>query len=240
MTNQKVITICPNAHRLSRQTSRNIDVIYPWADNSIISPLDRSSNPFLTNFIDEDEFVVLYSGNMGKSHDISSILECARSMLDYKLIRFIFIGDGDGRSLVENYIKLYPNGNVRLFPYQDEEFLPFTLSLADISIVSLDSGMEDLMIPSKLFYYLASGSAILAISNTPSSLTDILLHKQCGSIVSPNKPHLLVSEILKMYNDPNLLETYKTNSHNLSLDSFSLKSGIKQFLLAFQRVGIAP
>lgn len=236
-----VITICPRmAHRLSRQTSHIVDFIYPWADNNHIAPVSRSCNPYLRNFIDEDDFVILYSGNMGASHDISSILECAHSMLVHKSIKFVFIGDGDGKSIVEDYIQQNPYGNVRLYPYQDEALLPYTLSLADISIVSLDVGMEDLMVPSKLFYYLAVGSAILAITNVPSSVSDILVDNNCGSIVPPNSPDLLSREILKMFKDPDLLACCKRNSLCLSQSTYSLNSGLTRFVHTLQRVGIAP
>ena len=128
--------------------------------------MTRDQNPFARQVVQNDDIVVLYSGNIGTSHDIDSILAAAEILQVDSRIRFVFIGDGSKRFSVEEYISCFPDGNVKYYPFQPEPMLPYTLPLGDISLVSLDEGLEELMVPSKFFSYLAAGSAILAIAMT--------------------------------------------------------------------------
>ena len=59
-----------------------IKVIEPWVDVNNIKPLRKKDNPFSIKYISNAPFVVLYSGNMGISHDIESILDAAKSLKD--------------------------------------------------------------------------------------------------------------------------------------------------------------
>ena len=45
------------------------------------------------------------------------------------------------------------------------------MALATVSLVALDVGAEELMVPSKVFYYLAAGSAVIGISKKKSRST---------------------------------------------------------------------
>ena len=62
----------------------------------IFSTLLKIKNPYYKNFIsDYNKKVILYSGNMGKSHDIKSILGSALILKDYDDIIFLMIGHGE-------------------------------------------------------------------------------------------------------------------------------------------------
>ena len=239
-----VITIGARmARRLQRQVDPNdakVLVVPPWADVEMIKPLKRAQNPYTSNFIEPEDIVVLYSGNMGASHDIESILAAAESLQGDRRIRFLFIGEGEKKAAVEAYIGQFPESNVRLFPFQAEAMLPFTLTLADISLVTLDEGMEELMVPSKFFSYLAGGSAILAISNDESELSDLMDHSRCGMRVPPRQPEKIVAALLKMIGDPAVLVAFKRQARLLAEQHYSRRVGIKLFVDNLERSGIGP
>ena len=54
--------------------------------------------------------------------------------------------------------------NVTFLPYQESKILPYSFSSADFGIVSLGTGAEGLSVPSKTFYFLASGVTLLVIT----------------------------------------------------------------------------
>ena len=107
--------------------------------------------------------------------------------------------------------------------------LPYTLPIADISIVSMDEGMEDLMVPSKTFFYLASGSSLLGISNKGSEISDILESCKCGKLVQPNNPETLALCILDIISDPNELREMKINARKLAEERYSRREGTQKF-----------
>ncbi len=220
------------ASRLQLQLGLNetrVAVVPPWADVDVLRPLNRMANPYVDRFIEPSDIVVLYSGNMGASHDIDSMLMAAQLLCDEKRIRFLFIGDGEKRGAVEAHIHRYPDSNVRYYPFQPEAMLPYTLSMADISLVSLDEGMEDLMVPSKVFSYMAAGSAILAISNDDSELADVVDGSGCGLRVAPRKPDRLAETLRIMIGDPEKLAAYKRMSRVLAENRYSQQAGVRSF-----------
>jgi len=179
-------------------------------------------NPFARNFIGNiDGFIVLYSGNMGASHDIDSMLGAALILRDNNDINFIFIGEGDKYKDIERFIHHHKLTNVALFTFQPENMIKYTLPLADISLVSLDQGMEDLMIPSKSFYYLAAGSALIAIANDESELSDLIDSSRCGALVPPGNPNILAETIENLTSNSRHLSIMKTNAREIAENRYS-------------------
>ena len=222
----------------SLDPSREVLVVPPWVDTEKIKPLESSLNPYLDKFVNKNDFVVLYSGNMGHSHDIDSVLRAAEILQGKKNIKFIFIGEGDKKNDIETFVQKKNLNNISLFHFQPEDMLPFTLTLADISIVSLDEGMESLMIPSKLFSYLSAGSAIISISNENSELSDIINSGSCGLIVKPGNPDILANSIFSLYNDRDKLEILKLNSRELAVSKYTRKVVTEEFYRHLNEAGL--
>tara|TARA_B100000212_G_scaffold337286_1_gene311886 strand:- start:415 stop:1620 length:1206 start_codon:yes stop_codon:yes gene_type:complete len=230
----KIITISDNMAKVIKNDfqleKNNLRVIKPWVNCSKIKPIKKSINPYFNNFIkNKNSFVVLYAGNMGISHDMESILEAANILKNKNDIEFLLIGGGIKYSYAKSFVIKNNLKNVHIFPYQPAEIFPYILSLADASLVSIEDGMENLILPSKTFYYLAAGSAIIGITNSPSDLGELIESSNVGFIVKPNNSAQIAKVIMKMKKRPLLLENMKLNSRNLSEDSYSLEKGIQNF-----------
>lgn len=230
----KVVTIS-NSMAKRLRTNVNIDdfnisVIYPWVDSEFLKPLNRDKNPIALNFVSKEDFVILYSGNIGETHNIESMISVIEHLKYDRRFKFIFFGDGAKRHLVESYIKNSGNSNVKLYPFQDEKLLPYTLSLGDVSLVLVENGMEDLIIPSKLFSYLASGSAILGISDNESDLSDIIRRTNSGNTFKPNATIDIANYLIYLYTHPSKLNELKINSRKASETLFSQNKGVNDFI----------
>ena len=221
------------ANVLSAQKSFNakkVVVVPPWVDVKKIVPIDRVKNPFAKEIPEiKDQTIVLYSGNMGASHDIDSMLAAAKILQNDRTILFIFIGDGDKHSDIKSFIQENELGNILLLPFQPESNIKYSLPVADISLVSLDQGMEDLMVPSKSFYYLAAGSALIAIANQDSELSDLLGQHNCGLLVSPGKPLKLVEAIKRLASGSEELEVMKKTARTLAETKYARNICVSQF-----------
>tara|TARA_Y100001954_G_C15777329_1_gene587765 strand:+ start:331 stop:1506 length:1176 start_codon:yes stop_codon:yes gene_type:complete len=229
-------TIFTISHAMSQTISghspRNqlvVQTIYPWADTSFLKPIPSCDNPYLSFFNPYLNAVILYSGNLGISHDIESILEASLLFSSSDSPLFLFVGGGAKLSLVTDFIAAGHSSQVSHFPHQSYDRLPYLLSLADISIVSLSSSMSSLMLPSKLFSYLASGSCILAITEPTSELAHIVNSTNCGIVVPPNKPESIYNAITFLLSNPTITRQYKLNARRASLELFTLAKGISSF-----------
>lgn len=198
-----------------------VGVISPWADTNSIVPLSKSDNSFAKDFNCVDKVTVLYSGNMGISHDIDSILKAAEILKEEKNINFIFIGEGAKWNYAYNFINDKKLKNTTILPFQPEEMLKYTLTVGDISIVALDSGAEGLMIPSKMYYYMAAGSALIGISCGYNELKQTIIDCECGDNVIPRTPEILATKILELSQNKDKLINYKTNAREAAINKFS-------------------
>jgi len=228
------------AHRIRenyKSCDLKIEVIPPWADSHFIKPLSYSSNPLSKEFNPEGKNVVLYSGNMGISHDIDSMLEAARFLSFRKDILFLFIGAGACWKNVLKFKKKYALTNLEVYSFQVEERLPYTMALATVSMVALDDGAEGLMIPSKVFYYLAAGSAVIGICKGENELRDIIEGAECGVCVPPNSPKHLANEIVSIIDDKNKVTSYRENARAAAVSHYSREEGVNRFISVFSKIG---
>jgi glycosyltransferase involved in cell wall biosynthesis len=97
-----------------------------------------------------DRFVVGYSGNLGRVHDLEPVLDLAAALRTDERIAFVFIGDGAQRPALEAAASARGLRNVHFHPAQPRERLAITLGVADVHLVTLRPGCERLVYPSKL------------------------------------------------------------------------------------------
>ena len=104
--------------------------------------------------------------------------------------------------------------NLKVLPFQPEAVLPMSLGMADIALAALDKGAEGLMIPSKTYYYMAAGSAVLAICEGESELKDTIAAADCGRSIAPGRPERLAQEIRGLAANREELSRLKANARS--------------------------
>ena len=192
---------------------KKIIVTYPWINNKLLKPIKKVDNPFLEKFTSINYFNILYSGNFGSSHDFSTLLNAALLLKSYKNIRFVFIGDGSKKQEIVKFIRLNNLQNVKIFDFQPENIFPFSIAISDISIVTIEEQFENLMIPSKLFSYLAIGSPIISICSPNCEISKIIKKAKCGYVVDYGDSKKLSKLILELYSNNIKFDILKKNSY---------------------------
>lgn len=161
------------------QISNKISVIHNWANPDWIVPISKQENWFAKKHNLLDTFTVLYSGNMGRCHEMDTILAAAKQ-LENEPIQFVFIGGGAKLANCLEIVNKLGLLNCRFLPYQDKQVLPYSLTACDLSLVSVTPGMEGLVAPSKLYGSLAAGRPVVAICESHSYLRSLIIDAQCG------------------------------------------------------------
>lgn len=170
---QRIIEHCP-------EVERKISIIHSWSNEKQIVPIAKSENWFAKAHELIDPFVVIYSGNMGRCHDIDTLFEAARLLKDEPIL-FVCIGGGAKREKLIADIEASGVKNFRFLPYQEKAVLPYSLTASDLSLVSVAAGMESLVAPSKLYPAMATGRPIAAICPATSYLGPLLKTASCGA-----------------------------------------------------------
>ena len=166
---ERVVANCP-------EVKEKISVIHNWANPDWIIPLAKQDNWFAQKHDLVKKFTVMYSGNMGRCHEMDTIMTAAKQ-LQNEDIQFVFIGGGAKQQIcVQQDLP-----NCRFLPYQEKHVLPHSLTACDLSLVSISQGMEGLVAPSKLYGILAAGRPVAAICEPHSYLKSLLSEAKCGA-----------------------------------------------------------
>ena len=192
--------------------NNKIKIIHNWADEKKILPIKKEENWFVKKYHLSNKIVILYSGNIGLFQDLKSIIKTAERLKNHDDILFLFIGDGGGLKELKRIAKENNLTNVKFLPYQLKKDLSYSLSAADISIVTMEKGIEGLAVPSKLYGILASGRAVLGIVGKNCEVADVIKDAKCGFRIDQGDVNKLVEQIKYIYNNPQALENMGKNS----------------------------
>lgn len=194
-----------------------IKIVYNWAHNEHIRPIDKKENVFLTDLKLQDKFIVLYSGNMGMTHDIDVLVDVADRLKENEKIHFLFIGEGAKKAVVEEKVARYGLKNCSVLPYQPLEVLPYSMGAADLAVVTTDAKQSGLSVPSKTYTYLATGAALLCLAEDNTELARLTRERRIGRCFVSQDLGGIAGYILQMVSDRRLLQEYKDNSRKTSL-----------------------
>lgn len=224
---QRITGYCP-------EISHKIHVIHSWADPNWITPIAKHENWFALRYQLIHPFTVLYSGNMGRCHDIDTILEAATLLRD-EPVKFVCIGNGAKRREIAERIQQLELTNVLLLPYQEREVLPYSLTACDLSLVSVSPGMESLIAPSKLYSALAAGRPIAAICPTQSYLNQLIADARCGATFTNNDSFALAQFIRLLMTDAPLAAQMGQAGRHYLRKHFTPEIIARQYLKVMQK-----
>ncbi len=210
-----------------------ITTIPNWADPHQIRPIAKQDNWFAREHDLVEPFTVLYSGNMGRCHDMDTLFD-AIILLRGTPIRFVFIGSGDKRRQFIDRVKELGITSCLFLPYQARENLPFSLTACDVSIVSISEGMEGLVAPSKLYSALASGRPIASICPEHSYLNEIFAAAKCGATVRNGDGEGLARYLYQLSQNPQLTKKLGESGRQYCLKNYTVEKISQDYLKLFR------
>jgi glycosyltransferase involved in cell wall biosynthesis len=111
--------------------------------------------------------------------------------------------------------------NFLFLPYQAKADLPYSLTACDLSLVSVDAGMESLVAPSKLYPALSAGRPIAAICSEGTYLEALLKAGGCGASFRNGDARSLADFIRQLANDHSLAEQMGQSGRQYLLAHFT-------------------
>lgn len=207
--------------------SFKIHIIHNWADGGMIRPIPREINSLRKSWGFSDRFVVGYSGNLGRAHEIQGILDAAECLRERSDILFVFIGGGARQPELKSEVERRSLGNVQFRPYQDRAVLAESLSAADVHLVSLKPELEGLIVPSKFYAIAAAGRPTLFIGDAAGEIADILREHHCGLSVSPCNGRALASAIEALASDRANAERMGANARRIFMTAFDQRVALR-------------
>jgi glycosyltransferase involved in cell wall biosynthesis len=223
---ERVIAICP-------EVADKISVIHSWGDPKLIVPVAKEKNWFAKKHNLVNKFTVLYSGNMGRCHDLDTILATAQQ-LQNQPIQFVCIGGGPKRESFIQDVNRLGLKNFLFLPYQEKSVLPYSLTACDLSLVSVEEGVESLVAPSKLYPALAAGRPIAVICPKTSYLPELIADGKFGIAIDNGDSNALSEFILQLNSHPKIAEEMGQLAREYLQSNFTPEIIAKQYIHLLQ------
>lgn len=189
-----------------------ITVIHNWADGRQIVPVAPVDNRLRQDWGLADAFVVGYSGNLGRAHDVQTVLDAATALRDRDDVVFLFIGGGAKTDQLAQMARERGLTSLRFRPYQDAAQIRESLSVPDLHLVTLLPAMEGLIVPSKIYGVAAAGRPCLFIGDTDGDVARLLRAHDCGYAVPVGDSAGAAEVVATLMADPALCRRLGTNA----------------------------
>jgi colanic acid biosynthesis glycosyl transferase WcaI len=185
-------------HLLARGVpDQKIAVIPNYTDTDLIQPQDHSG--FRRELGLDDRFVVQFSGRMGYSQGLETVVEAFELLNDLDDLHLMLVGDGQAKANLEKALAGHPR--VSILPTQPRDRLSDLLAAADVGLAPLRRGMAGTSVPSKIFGIMASGRPVVAAVDPGSDTDELVATAEAGLVVPPEDPRALADALRALHAD---------------------------------------
>ena len=176
-----------------RPKASRVEVVRNWFDTKNIRPV-KGPNQFRQELgLKEDDFVVLYAGQIGPKQSLHLVFEAVEQVATESSVHFVMAGEGSLKAAFEERYGGQPN--VHFLPLQPEDKLNELLNLANLHVLPQHQGASDLVLPSKLGGMLATERPILVTADEGTELHRLL--KDVAILVPSGDAAALAQGILR-------------------------------------------
>jgi glycosyltransferase involved in cell wall biosynthesis len=215
-----------------------IEVIPNWVDGDLIKPAEPRSSSLRLEFAGEAGFLAMYSGNIGRAHDVETLIGAVRILGGRADIGFVFVGEGARKTDLQAGLRGLPN--VRFATYQPRERLADSLAAADVHLVTLVPQACGLLEPYKAHGAMAAGRPVLFVGPASSELAATIQAKGCGRVLANGDAAGLAAAIAGLAEDHAAAKEMGRRAREAFERGFERKLGVARFAEMLRLVARTP
>lgn len=193
-----------------------ITVVYNWGADNDIQKVSEGDNIFANKYNLSEKFVVMYSGNIGYTHNVETIIDVANKCKNNRDIVFLMIGEGGKKSALMKRVNDEKLDNVIFSDYLPAEDIKYSMSCANLGVVTLTEETAKVSVPSKTYNLISYGIPLLSISPKESELGKIINEYNCGASFEKDNLDGIVSFIEKCMTDKKSYVELQSNAKQAS------------------------
>jgi colanic acid biosynthesis glycosyl transferase WcaI len=207
-----------------------VHIIPNWSDDRRLRPISPDENPLRQDWELQDEFVVGYSGNLGRAHEFETVLAAASLLRDQPRILFLFIGGGHQFELLAAAVRAHGlQKKFRFIPYQDQATLAYSLNVPDAHLISLRPELEGLIVPSKLYGIAAVGRPIISITAPDGEIAQLVRQHDCGVVIEPGNGQDLAQTLIRLFTNPSVAKDMGRKARAMLESKFTREHGFARW-----------
>lgn len=223
---------------LGESLKKHAESRFGKSKHSVVIPVGADARPF-TNHLPRcleptEKILIGYCGNLGRAHDSMTLLELLSGEL---------LGNFDWRFHSFGYS--YQSFKLQISNSQNLNSVSLEGSLSDqawtelmrkmhIAIVTIDSGWENVVMPSKTYSAMAAGQAIIAICAEQCDLAELIRKHDCGWVVPVGDVVRLRQILTTEASDPNILFKKRQNAFEAGQNLYNCSAIAKQWKQLFE------
>lgn len=175
-----------------------------WAPAGLTPQPASAGNTLRADWGLTGKFVVAYSGNLGRVHDLDPVLAVAAELRGDPRIVFLFVGGGARRGALEAEAARLGLDNLQFRPSQPRAQLTASLAVGDVHLVTLLPGCEHTVFPSKLYGIAAIGRPVVFIGPRDCELSRLVTYPalRFGVAFERSEPVLIAASLRTLASDP--------------------------------------
>jgi colanic acid biosynthesis glycosyl transferase WcaI len=166
-------------------SSAMLEVINTWSNPDEVSYPEGKVNEFRSQWAPNGEVLLMYSGNFGLGHDFETLVTALASLPPLPPWRLALVGGGKRKAEFMEMLRSQTSCKFAEAAHQPREQLGELLCSADIHLVTLKTGFEGLMVPSKFYGAMSAGKPVLFIGPKTSEVALAIQDSGAGIVVEP-------------------------------------------------------
>ena len=176
----------------------------------------------------EDEFLVVYTGSLGRKQGLEAAIETARGLADSPYgVRLMIVGDGgELKGLKESAQGL---DNITFVPPVDFDHYPAALAAADALLLTERPGVKEMSLPSKLTSYAVAGRPILASVARGGISERLLIDTESAMVSAAGDVSDLIQNIKHLVEDEEVRDRYAGYASRLVLADLSVGAASQRY-----------
>jgi glycosyltransferase involved in cell wall biosynthesis len=167
-----------------------------WGDTAEVKPV--AENVFRKEHGLQGKFILQFSGNIGRTHDIEAVIDLAERLRGIPLFHFLIVGDGGKQNWLQAKMTQSRLENVTILPRQPRERLNHMLAASNVTMIAMVDGMFGLSVPSRLYNVMAAGVPVIAIADSRSELSRTVVENHAGWTIAPGDRDALMKLALSL------------------------------------------
>lgn len=184
--------------------------------------------------INSEDFLIVYSGNLGVKQGLENVIEAAAGLTN-GAIRLVICGDGAHRRALEEMARARAVKNLSFVPLQPAEQFQEMLADADLCLVTQKSGTGDYFFPSKLLPLLAAGRPVVTVTDESSELAAAVREGKFGMNVAPDRPGDLARTMESLAGRPAQLSAWGAAGRRFA-ERFRMEEVLGEFAANLERL----
>lgn len=156
-----------------------MQVLPPWPQEGIVQSIPHAQNPFRQEHVAAGKLVLMYSGNHTPANPLTTLLMAAQRMRDEPRLLVMCVGGGQGKKEVETFIDAKVENLISL-PYQPLPQIKYSLSAADVHVVSMGDDMVGIVHPCKVYGVMAAARPMLLLGPAQCHISNLIEKYRLG------------------------------------------------------------